>query len=296
MTVREMVSHAALTGEAIGTVPMTSSERLARVIDLAATAMRGEWWRDARLRSRVLSDWAPGAREQRRRRRRPLVREVGKVMAEVRAEVALSVDALRYNSAPPPTAASPRWVERRLRLPGGWAARRSRSAGGGAAPSPKSDPEGQGAERVVNHILVGFTNKRECDEALTLAAQLARRSRARLRLVAATNAPPGLWLTPEGVRERLSLRDSVASDVREALRALPGDVGVSSVVVDVGLARALRRAIGADSYDVVVVPAKLTRNRAVRRVLSSSGVPIRVALAGDAPSASPLGSGRWATG
>lgn len=180
-----------------------------------------------------------------------------------------------------PTAGSRRWPGR-LRLPSRWLAARSRSASAGIGALAHPDPERVAGDPFGTNILVGYTNTQEFDGALTLAGQLACRSRARLRVVAATDAPRGLWFTPEGITERLALRESVASELRQALTALPADICITSVVVDLGLAHALHRAIGADSYDLIVLPAKLARDRPIWRALSSSATPVRVALASDA--------------
>jgi betaine-aldehyde dehydrogenase len=98
MTTTEIISRDAMSGEAIGSVPVTSAEGLGRLVDSAAKAMQGEWSRDARLRSKVLTDWALALETNAESVADLLVQEVGKVISEARAEVALSVDALRYNA------------------------------------------------------------------------------------------------------------------------------------------------------------------------------------------------------
>ena len=98
MSITGLVSRDAMTGEPIATVEVTTPERLGRVIDAAAAAMDGEWSRDARLRAEVLTDWALALEKNSETVADLIVQEVGKVMSEARAEVALSVDALRYNA------------------------------------------------------------------------------------------------------------------------------------------------------------------------------------------------------
>jgi hypothetical protein len=169
----------------------------------------------------------------------------------------------------------------RLRLPGRWAAPRLRGTTAREAPPSELDLQPAGGNRFVSDILVGFTNTREFGGALALAGRIADLNQARLMVVAATDAPLGMWLSLESTVERLALEEIVASELREALQELPRDVGVSSVVVDVGLAGALYRAISADPYDLIVLPAKVARKRAIRRVLASSAIPVRVAFASD---------------
>jgi betaine-aldehyde dehydrogenase len=98
MSITALVSRDAMTGEPIATVEVTTPERLGRVIDAAAAAMDGEWSRDARLRAEVLTDWALALEKNSETVADLIVQEVGKVTSEARAEVALSVDALRYNA------------------------------------------------------------------------------------------------------------------------------------------------------------------------------------------------------
>jgi betaine-aldehyde dehydrogenase len=98
MSITEIVSRDAMTGETIGSVAVTTSEQLGSLVDLAAARMEGEWSRDGRLRAKVLSDWASALEANAESVADLLVQEVGKVVAEARAEVALSVDALRYNA------------------------------------------------------------------------------------------------------------------------------------------------------------------------------------------------------
>jgi hypothetical protein len=189
--------------------------------------------------------------------------------------------AVTETSASTPTARPGRWAQR-LRLLSGWVASTSRSARADTSALAHPDPGRAVDDRFATNVLVGYTNTRESAAALTLAGQLACRNRARLTVVAATDPPRGLWLTVEGITERLALRESVASELRGALRALPGNISITPVVVDLGLAHALCRAISVDSYDLIVLPATLARDGATRRLLSSSAMPARVAVASDA--------------
>jgi acyl-CoA reductase-like NAD-dependent aldehyde dehydrogenase len=97
MTATELVSHDPTTGERIGAVELTAPDRLDAVLGAAATALAGEWPRDARLRARTLQAWADAIEAEAEPLADLIVREVGKVAAEARLEIGLSVDALRYN-------------------------------------------------------------------------------------------------------------------------------------------------------------------------------------------------------
>lgn len=98
MTMPELLSRDPTTGEQLGTVEPADPEGLDEAVGGAAAAFEGEWSRDARLRAQTLVRWADALDADADAISDLIVREVGKVAAEARLEVSLSVDALRYNA------------------------------------------------------------------------------------------------------------------------------------------------------------------------------------------------------
>ncbi|HTW82885.1 MAG TPA: aldehyde dehydrogenase family protein [Candidatus Sulfotelmatobacter sp.] len=87
------------TGAELGGVPLASAADVQRAVARAHAAFeRGLWSRDAKLRARVLLAWADALEAQAGELVPLIVRETGKIVREARAEVAGSVDALRYNA------------------------------------------------------------------------------------------------------------------------------------------------------------------------------------------------------
>jgi acyl-CoA reductase-like NAD-dependent aldehyde dehydrogenase len=86
-------------GDELGSVPLASPETVARTVARAQAAFeRGAWSRDAKLRARTLLAWADALEAAREDLIALIVRETGKIIREARAELAGSVDALRYNA------------------------------------------------------------------------------------------------------------------------------------------------------------------------------------------------------
>jgi betaine-aldehyde dehydrogenase len=96
---RFVVSTNPSTGETIGSVEVTDPQTLERVVDRARDAFeRSPWPRNARLRQTALFAWADALETARDELVMLIVRETGKIVREARAEVAGSIDALRYNA------------------------------------------------------------------------------------------------------------------------------------------------------------------------------------------------------
>lgn len=94
-----VVSTNPSTREQLGSVPVTDPETLERTVARAGRAFeRGPWPRDARLRQKALLAWADALEAARDELVTLVVRETGKIVREARAEVAGSIDALRYNA------------------------------------------------------------------------------------------------------------------------------------------------------------------------------------------------------
>jgi acyl-CoA reductase-like NAD-dependent aldehyde dehydrogenase len=94
-----VVSTNPSTGETLGSVAAASAEEIEAVVARSRAAFeRGAWARDARLRQNALNAWAAALEAAREELIALLVRETGKILREARAEVAGSIDALRYNA------------------------------------------------------------------------------------------------------------------------------------------------------------------------------------------------------
>jgi acyl-CoA reductase-like NAD-dependent aldehyde dehydrogenase len=94
----ELHSQNPATGEVIGSVAVSSAADVEAAVESARAAFRGQWSRNAKLRSQALLAWAEALEWDAEATAELLVRETGKVIAEARFEVAASVDALRYNA------------------------------------------------------------------------------------------------------------------------------------------------------------------------------------------------------
>lgn len=97
-TASELRSFDPATGEVIGSVELTTPEALDAAVARARKAFASEWARDARLRADVLNRWADALAAAAQDTSSLLLRETGKVRAETDLEVAMSIDALRFNA------------------------------------------------------------------------------------------------------------------------------------------------------------------------------------------------------
>ena len=87
------------TGETVGAVAATTPGQLEEIVARSAEAfLSSRWAKDATLRQNALWAWANALEREREDFVALLVRETGKVVREARAEVAGSIDALRYNA------------------------------------------------------------------------------------------------------------------------------------------------------------------------------------------------------
>lgn len=86
------------TGKRLGEVPFSSVGDVERAVTAAGRAFNGQWSRDSLLRSQVLRLWADALEENTSALVDILMGECGKIRRECEREVAMSVDALRFNS------------------------------------------------------------------------------------------------------------------------------------------------------------------------------------------------------
>lgn len=86
------------TGERLGEVEITDPARLHATVCAARATLRGDWARDGALRAGALIAWADAIQAAAGELSDLLMRETGKVRAETELEIALSVDALRFNA------------------------------------------------------------------------------------------------------------------------------------------------------------------------------------------------------
>jgi acyl-CoA reductase-like NAD-dependent aldehyde dehydrogenase len=86
------------TGEKLAAVPTSTLEDVQNAVSQAELAFQGAWSMDSLLRSQVLRLWADAIEENAARFIEILMHECGKVRRECEREVAMTVDALRFNS------------------------------------------------------------------------------------------------------------------------------------------------------------------------------------------------------
>nr|WP_176705520.1 aldehyde dehydrogenase family protein [Arthrobacter sp.]AXV46635.1 aldehyde dehydrogenaseproduct [Arthrobacter sp.] len=86
------------TGETLGSVPVSTPRDVDRACRKAQLAFDGEWSRNSRMRSDFLRSWADNIEQRRDEVAAMLTAETGKVRRESESEVALTVEALRFNS------------------------------------------------------------------------------------------------------------------------------------------------------------------------------------------------------
>lgn len=86
------------TGERLGEVAFSSVGDVERAVTDADQAFNGPWSRDSLLRSQVLRLWADALEQNTNALVDILMGECGKIRRECEREVAMSVDALRFNS------------------------------------------------------------------------------------------------------------------------------------------------------------------------------------------------------
>lgn len=86
------------TGERLGEVEVTDPARLHATVSAAHATFDGDWRRDPVLRAGALLAWADAIQAAAGELSDLLMRETGKVRAETELEIALSVDALRFNA------------------------------------------------------------------------------------------------------------------------------------------------------------------------------------------------------
>jgi len=96
-TATELASLDPFTGACVGTVEASGVEHVGEVVRRADAALAA-WSTDPRLRAHALLGWAEALEAHADELSDLLVRETGKVVAETRLELTLSVDALRYNA------------------------------------------------------------------------------------------------------------------------------------------------------------------------------------------------------
>lgn len=97
-TESELRSLNPATGELLGSVELTAPEALDAAVARARAAFGSEWSRNAVLRADALNRWADALAAGAQQMSTLLVRETGKIRAETDREVAMSVDALRFNA------------------------------------------------------------------------------------------------------------------------------------------------------------------------------------------------------
>jgi hypothetical protein len=126
---------------------------------------------------------------------------------------------------------------------------------------------------AVNNILVVLLNPSEFAAVLDLAGQIATQTCARLTVVAYADASSTMWLTPEGIAERIVFQAAVEEWLRDAVARVPSHVSVTSLVIDSSLASVVDRMSNATPYDLVLLSAKSARQRTVRNALAVLSVP-----------------------
>jgi betaine-aldehyde dehydrogenase len=97
-TENELRSFDPATGELLGSVKLTTPDALDAAVSRARAAFESEWSRNAVLRADALNRWADGLAAGAEDLSTLLLRETGKIRAETEREVAMSVDALRFNA------------------------------------------------------------------------------------------------------------------------------------------------------------------------------------------------------
>jgi len=128
-------------------------------------------------------------------------------------------------------------------------------------------------------ILVGFTGDAEAAAALAFAGRLAERDAAHLTVIAATAPPAYLTMSAHGAAARQTLPTDLAHRLGIAVRALPERIGVTHLLVEGSLSRALEPTLRREPFDLLVLTASAARGRAVRRLVRRTRIPLRVALA-----------------
>jgi betaine-aldehyde dehydrogenase len=93
-----ITSHDPATGAPLGSVPVTSSAELDATIVRAAATLAGEWSRDAAARARALAAWGDAIAAHADELAELIVRETGKLRREADVELAMALDAVRFNA------------------------------------------------------------------------------------------------------------------------------------------------------------------------------------------------------
>src|SRR5262249_53419439 len=137
--------------------------------------------------------------------------------------------------------------------------RRAVEARGGARSRVGSASTGR-EERVFRNILVAIDGSADADRALAHAIEVAECANARLTIFGVVPAPPTFaWATPGAggvgdIGERA--REETERIVRAAVERVPGSVGLTSIVVDGPVERALVEQIDAGRHDLVVMGSR----------------------------------------
>jgi nucleotide-binding universal stress UspA family protein len=106
---------------------------------------------------------------------------------------------------------------------------------------------------VYRNILVAVDGSPDADAALAHAAELARDQRARLTLLTAIPPLPATALLATGAAPRSEVVRHYADVLRRAADALPGDVGVTTVLVEGPPARAVIERAKSGEFDLIVM-------------------------------------------
>jgi nucleotide-binding universal stress UspA family protein len=106
---------------------------------------------------------------------------------------------------------------------------------------------------VYRNILVAVDGSPDADAALAHAAALARDQRARLTLLTAIPPLPATALLATGAAPRSEVVRHYSDVLRRAADALPGDVGVTTVLVEGAPARALVERARSGEFDLIVM-------------------------------------------
>jgi betaine-aldehyde dehydrogenase len=97
-TLKSTTVYDKVTGKKLADIRASSPEDVSTAIAEASQAFHGPWAIDSLLRSEVLRLWADAIEQDTSRLVGILMRECGKIRRECEREVAMSVDALRFNS------------------------------------------------------------------------------------------------------------------------------------------------------------------------------------------------------
>ena len=97
-TMQTLTSSDPATGAPLGTVALTSPGDLEAALERAQAALDGPWSRDASARSRALGAWGDAIAANADELAELIMRETGKLRGEAAFEIALAVDAVRFNA------------------------------------------------------------------------------------------------------------------------------------------------------------------------------------------------------